>query len=155
MSRRTKTEDQQLQLDFTSTLASKNSQVAEDMPQPQEKSLSVPLVYDPLNPSLTVLHRAGIAGLYLQIKAMEKLREDADDNQKENYIIPEHYLSEDGRILTVNLTEESFHSLMRERYQGKMVKRISTVKKNKAKKLSDVSEALKCGETFYSAPIQG
>ena len=87
MSRRTKTEDQQLQLDFTSTLASKNSQVAEDMPQPQEKSLSVPLVYDPLNPSLTVLHRAGIAGLYLQIKAMEKLREDADDNQKENYIM--------------------------------------------------------------------
>ena len=154
MSRRTKTEDQQLQLDFTSTLASKNSQVAEDMPQPQEKSLSVPLVYDPLNPSLTVLHRAGIAGLYLQIKAMEKLREDADDNQKENYIIPEHYLSEDGRILTVNLTEESFHSLMRERYQGKMVKRISTVKKNKAKKLSDVSEALKCGETFYSVFIQ-
>ncbi|MCA6555491.1 MAG: type I-MYXAN CRISPR-associated protein Cmx8, partial [Pseudanabaena sp. M114S2SP2A07QC] len=43
---------------------------------------------------------------------------DADDNQKDNYIIPEHNLSENGRILTVNLTEESFHSLMRERYRG-------------------------------------
>ncbi|MCA6558616.1 MAG: hypothetical protein IM583_18840, partial [Pseudanabaena sp. M114S2SP2A07QC] len=52
MSKKTKPDDRQLQIDFASALVSKNSQVAEDMPKPQEKSLSVRLDYDPLEPSL-------------------------------------------------------------------------------------------------------
>jgi hypothetical protein len=73
---------------------------------------TVSLVYDPLNPSLSVQHRAGIAGLYLQIKAMEKLRENAlTEQERDRYVIPEYELREDDRVLALDLTEVSFKSL--------------------------------------------
>ncbi|XWK89468.1 MAG: type I-MYXAN CRISPR-associated protein Cmx8 [Phormidium sp.] len=161
-------EYQQLELDFaaadaraeTESLLQKPKQ--ENSPKNSKKTTTkelAPLVYDPLDPSLTVFHRAGIAGLYLQIKAMEKLREDAEDDKKDNYIIPDYELSEDGRILTIRLTEESFNSLMRERYQGTMVKKVVNLEKHKnikdkAKKLNEVSDNLEKGETFYRVFVQ-
>jgi CRISPR-associated protein Cmx8 len=150
---------QQLQIDFASTEKNKKNHNSEKTSKSKEDDCKtfIPLVYDSLDPSLTVLHRAGIAGLYVQIKAMEKLREDARDDQKDNYIIPNHKLSKDGRVLTINLTEESFHSLMRERYQGIMIDKKYKDKKTSAKKLNKpinnkdkrlVSEALQNGELF-------
>ena len=51
---------------------------------------SKPLVYDPLNPRYGVQHRAGIAGLWLQIEAMRLLREEmSTDEEKAKYIIPD------------------------------------------------------------------
>lgn len=91
---------------------------------------TVSLVYDPLDPSLSAQHRAGIAGLYLQIKAMEKLRENAlSEQDRDRYIIPKYELREDDRVLAIDLTEVSFKSLMRERYRGEMVQRVYSEKK--------------------------
>lgn len=92
----------------------------------------VSLVYDPLDPSLSIQHRAGIAGLYLQIKAMERLRENAITEQERNiYIIPNHELDNSERSLTVYLTKDSFNSLIRERYKGIMLVRTSGSKGKK------------------------
>jgi len=92
---------------------------------------SKPLVYDPLNPRYGVQHRAGIAGLWLQIEAMRLLREEmSTDEEKAKYIIPDCELTDDGRVLEISFTKESFFSLMRERYRGTWVER-ETSKKNK------------------------
>lgn len=83
-----------------------------------------PLEYDPLNPGLTVLHRAGIAGLILQIKAMEELKKQtASEEEKAKYVIPEWSFINDGRGIAISFTKESFYSLMRERYAAGFVKR--------------------------------
>jgi CRISPR-associated protein Cmx8 len=77
-----------------------------------------PIRYDPLNPELTTLHRAGIAGLLLQIKAMEVLREEASESEKWKHIIPEYEPIHGGRGITITFDKASFYSLMRERYRG-------------------------------------
>jgi len=89
------------------------------------------LVYDPLNPRYGVQHRAGIAGLWLQIEAMRLLREEmSTDEEKEKYVIPDCWLTNEGRALEISFTKESFFSLMRERYRGTWIER-ETSKKNK------------------------
>ncbi len=82
-----------------------------------------PIVYDPFNPKYGAQHRAGIAGLYLQIEAMKRLREEgmAEVEQAE-YVIPDCELIDGGRRLKIHFTEESFFSLMRERYRGTWVR---------------------------------
>lgn len=89
-----------------------------------KQSVLEPLEYDPLNSGLTVLHRAGIAGLLLQIKAMEELKQQAtSEEEKAKYVIPEWSFINGGRGIAVSFTKESFYSLMRERYASDMVKR--------------------------------
>lgn len=78
-----------------------------------------PLEYDPLDPSLNVLHRAGIAGLLLQIKAMDKLREQATDEWKEFFPkIDWSYIGEDDRGIKINFDINTFRAIIRERYLG-------------------------------------
>ena len=92
-----------------------------------------PLEYDALNPRYAVQHRAGIAGLYLQMEAMKWLRDAANDEEKGRYIVPEYDLTQGGRVLTVTFTEESFFSLMRERYRGIWIERKFDKKKTERK----------------------
>jgi CRISPR-associated protein Cmx8 len=92
-----------------------------------------PLEYDPLNPRYGVQHRAGIAGLYLQMEAMKWLRDAADDEEKGRYIVPEYDLTQGGRVLKVTFTKESFFSLMRERYRGTWIERKFDKKKTERK----------------------
>src|SRR5438874_8658295 len=81
-----------------------------------------PIEYDPMRPDYTVQHRAGIAGLLLQLQAMEILREQAQsDEEKARYVVPEYELTRDRRALRVHFTKASFDSVMRERYRGKPV----------------------------------
>ncbi|MGI8838425.1 MAG: type I-MYXAN CRISPR-associated protein Cmx8 [Pyrinomonadaceae bacterium] len=79
-----------------------------------------PINYDPLRSDYNTQHRAGIAGLLLQLKAMELLRDEAQSEEdRACYIIPKYGVSEDGRALWIHFTKASFDSLMRERYRGK------------------------------------
>lgn len=79
-----------------------------------------PINYDPLRSDYNVQQRAGIAGLLLQLKAMESLRSEAhSEEDKAHYVIPKYGVSEDGRALSVHFNKASFDSMMRERYRGK------------------------------------
>jgi len=84
------------------------------------KPVPDPIEYDPLNPELTVLHRAGIAGLLLQIKTMEN----APEEDKKDFVIPQYEPIYDGRGIRIEFTKESFYSLMRELYRGELVRRV-------------------------------
>ncbi|MFN2393797.1 MAG: hypothetical protein ABR566_17775, partial [Pyrinomonadaceae bacterium] len=77
-----------------------------------------PLEYDPLDPSFSALHRAGIAGLLLQIIATEKLREQVADDSKAIFRQVDWSYIEDGRGIKINFDIETFRSLLRERYLG-------------------------------------
>jgi CRISPR-associated protein Cmx8 len=78
--------------------------------------------YDPLRSDYNVQHRAGMAGLLLQLKAMELLRNEAQSEEdKARYIIPKYNLSENGRSIQIHFTKASFDSMMRERYSGKWI----------------------------------
>ena len=90
--------------------------------QPKKEILE-PLEFDPLNPELSVLHRAGIAGLLLQIRSMEKLKKQSSEEEGGKLAIPGCSLLEDGRRIRVELTKDSFYSLMKERYRAVPVKR--------------------------------
>jgi len=83
-----------------------------------------PIEYDPLAPGLTVLHRAGIAGLLLQIETLRTLNSQNAHNGSVHYQIPECEPIFNGRGIQVTFSEESFYYLMRERYRGLLVKRI-------------------------------
>jgi len=79
-----------------------------------------PINYDPLRSDYNVQQRAGIAGLLLQLKAMESLRSEAQSEaDKALYIVPKYGVSEDGHALWIHFTKSSFDSMMRERYRGK------------------------------------
>src|SRR5436309_2819922 len=116
-----------------------------------------PLEYDPLNPRYGVQHRAGIAGLYLQMEAMKWLRDNADtDQEKARYIVPEYDLTQGGRVLTVTFTEESFFSLMRERYRGTWIERPfdNEKKKRPQKKQNKKAKNMKGKESKKAEPSQ-
>jgi CRISPR-associated protein Cmx8 len=91
------------------------------------------LEYNPLDPQLTVLHRAGIAGLLLQVKAMEKVLPDDLTSEQRTQLVPEYGFKEDGYTLWIKINGSSFQALMRERYQGGMVRRIYRSKKKESK----------------------
>ncbi|MGI9105910.1 MAG: hypothetical protein ACR2G4_06645 [Pyrinomonadaceae bacterium] len=102
-----------------------------------ELAKSIPtLEYDPLDPSLNVLHRAGIAGLLLQIKATEKLLKNAAEDDKKLFPrviwdsktneelaeenggeIRVNYI-ENGRGMKIHFDYKAFCSILRERYLG-------------------------------------
>src|SRR5215210_5178261 len=88
------------------------------------KTTLEPIEYDTLKPGLTVLHRAGIAGLLLHLKTMEIMREEAPDDEKQKFVIPDYQLIHDGRGLRIEFIKESFYSLMRERYRGTLTRRL-------------------------------
>lgn len=95
------------------------------MSNPKIKEELEPIKFDPLRSDYTAQHRAGIAGLFLQIKAMEILREQSQtEEQKARFIIPEYKLTNDDRALWIHFSKDSFDSVMRERYRGKFVERI-------------------------------
>ncbi|MEK6324416.1 MAG: hypothetical protein AABN33_22480 [Acidobacteriota bacterium] len=102
--------------------ATKRSSAKKTAPK-QDALEPLELEYDPLNSGLTVLHRAGIAGLILQIKAMGELKHQASEEEKGKYLIPEWRFINDGRGIAISFTKESFYSLMRERYAADLVKR--------------------------------
>jgi CRISPR-associated protein Cmx8 len=109
----------------------------------KKQTTSLPsLEYDPLNPRYGVQHRAGMAGLYLQMEAMEWLRNNADtDQEKARYIVPEYSLTQDGRALKVSFTKESFFSLLRERYRGTWIEREFDQKKPERNKNDNKAKA--------------
>jgi CRISPR-associated protein Cmx8 len=112
------------------TRKSKKTAATETVPDPIE--------YDPLNPELTVLHRAGIAGLLLQIRTMER----ASEEDKEDFVIPQYEPIHDGRGIRIKFTKESFHSLMRERYQAVFIEKVSGKERDKpSKEEKDQQEA--------------
>jgi len=89
------------------------------------RSLSLPPIeYDPFMPGLSVLHRAGIAGLLFQIETMKKLRQEMPGREAMEITIPNCESIHDGRGIRLTFTEEGFYSLMRERYRGVLVTRI-------------------------------
>jgi CRISPR-associated protein Cmx8 len=89
--------------------SSKQIELAESIP---------PLEYDLLDPSLNVLHRAGIAGLVLQIKAIDILREQAIDESKVLFPKVDWSYIENGRGIKVNFNLNTFRAVLRERYLG-------------------------------------
>jgi CRISPR-associated protein Cmx8 len=101
-----------------------------------------PIEYDPLKPGLTALHRAGIAGLFLHLKTMEILQEEAPDKEKQKFVIPSYQLIHDGRGLRIEFTKESFYSLMRERYRGTLTRRLfgNETHKRRQKKLAEAKQ---------------
>ncbi len=95
--------------------------------------MTTSLEYNPLDPQLTVLHRAGIAGLLLQVKVIEKgLADDLIDEQRAE-LLPEYGFKEDSHTFWIKFNEQNFHTLMRERYQGVMVERVYKAKKKESK----------------------
>jgi CRISPR-associated protein Cmx8 len=85
------------------------------------------LDFDMLDPRLTVLHRAGLAGLLIQIEAMKKLTERATEDDKARYEVPDPEIQDGGRKVKFTFSEQTFHNLLRERYLA------ITVKSEKAK----------------------
>lgn len=94
-------------------------------------------VYDPLEPSYSGLHRAGMVGLALQVEAMKIA------NQKlpadEVGPIPQIDWTENGRAMKVTFSFQSFEALMRERYLGKVL----VVKETKKNRKSNDHESIK------------
>jgi CRISPR-associated protein Cmx8 len=91
-----------------------------------------PIDYDPFDHGLTVLHRAGIAGLYLQIRSLEILREEMSEAGAAP-AVPQYDLIHEGRGIRVVFTRATFYSLMRERYRGTLVDRIVGKQLHKAR----------------------
>ncbi len=69
---------------------------------------------------------------------MKRLREEAmtEDEQAE-YVIPDCELIDGGRALKIRFTEESFFSLMRERYRGTWVRMKPGKKKKEGRNKGD------------------
>jgi len=78
--------------------------------------------FDLLDPRLTVLHRAGLAGLLIQIEAMKKLKERASENDKPRFEVSDPEIQNEGRAIKFTFNEQSFQSLFRERYLAITVK---------------------------------
>jgi CRISPR-associated protein Cmx8 len=80
------------------------------------------ITYDPIEPQYNALHRAGIAGLALQIKAMEKANA---------AVPPKVEWIENGRAIEVTLNLLDLRALLQERYLGAKVTRVLQPKKNR------------------------
>lgn len=106
----------------------------------EPRALLLPAIeYDPFMPGLSVLHRAGIAGLVLQIEAMKTLKEAMSAAEAAIYIIPKYEWLYDGRGIRISFSRESFYSLMRERYRGDLFERSSkTERKAKEEKPDEI-----------------
>ncbi len=105
-------------------MATRTAKKASSKKATPKRTTLEPIEYDPLNSEFTMLHRAGMAGLLLQIETMRKLRESMSEEEKQQYKIPACEPIHDGRGIVVTFTEESFHSLMQERYRGVLVRRV-------------------------------
>lgn len=80
------------------------------------------ITYDPIEPQYNALHRAGMAGLALQIKAMEKANA---------AVRPTVEWIENGRAIEVTLNLLDLRALLQERYLGVKVTRELQLKKNR------------------------
>src|SRR5207249_10122629 len=79
------------------------------------------IIYDPLEPQYNALHRAGMAGLALQVKAMEK------DNSAPR---PKIEWIEGGRTIELTLDLLELRALLQERYLGVEVTQAIQPQKN-------------------------
>jgi len=92
------------------------------------------ITYDPIEPQYNALHRAGMAGLALQIKAMEKAN--AAVRPKVEWI-------ENGRAIEVTLNLLDLRALLQERYLGVKVTRELQPKKSRQGEASKAAPQVK------------
>lgn len=109
--------------------------------EPEQTAQPLILDFDMLDPRLTVLHRAGLAGLLIQIEAMKKLKERATEGDRARYEVSDPEIQSDGRKVKFTFSEQSFYSLFRERYLAVIVRSEATKPKGRKSKKSSGQES--------------